>query len=130
MMKYLTVVLLLIFAAACNGDMNITAPASQPVPVPVTSMTFVVSGIVTERTATGPQTVAGAQVGLYAYNEGPLDPSGLVMSTQTGPDGRYSIEGTPQVTWMGVHKPEYRAYEARCCSPGSGAIVLNIELLR
>ena len=38
----------LVFAWACNGEMNITAPASQPVPVPVTSVMCAVSGIVTE----------------------------------------------------------------------------------
>jgi hypothetical protein len=91
MFKRGCVVLLLIAAAACGGSplpMTPTSPAPQPAPVPVTSVTFALSGVVTELTATGPQPSAGTQVGLYAYNEGPLDPAGIVVSTQTGPDGR------------------------------------------
>jgi hypothetical protein len=130
MMKYWPIVLLLIFAAACNGGTNILAPTPQPAPVLVASVTIVVSGIVTERTAIGSQPVAGAQVGLYAYNEGPLDPAGLIVSTQTGPDGRYSLQGTPQVSWVGASRSDYRPFEARLYLTDSRAYVFDIELLK
>ena len=88
------VMLLVIAASACSGS-SLTAPAPQPAPVsvPATSVSFALSGIVTERTPNG-------------------------------------VEGTPQVSWVGASKTDYRRYAERCCFPGSGAVVLNIELLR
>jgi hypothetical protein len=75
----------------------------------------------------GLQPIAGAQVGLYAWNEDVLVPEALVASTQTDADGRYSLRGLAdrQVTWVGASKPGYRYYAAGYPFLGSE---LNIEL--
>ena len=126
-------ILWLVAAGACGGTSpNLVAPTPQPLPIPVNSAPFTLSGFVTERTVNGPQPVSGAQVVVFAYNEGglfPVDPDAVIASTQTGPDGHYSLQGTLQVSWIGANKNGYREYDARCCDSRAGAVVYNIDLL-
>jgi hypothetical protein len=65
-------------------------------------------------------------VGLYAWNEDVLDPQALVASTETGPEGRYSVKVSEQATWIGAVKPGYRYFAERIRITGD--VVFDIEL--
>jgi hypothetical protein len=119
------------FAWSCGGPSSLpiapTPAATQPPPVAIpTIATHTIVGMVTDRTASGPRPIVGAVVGLYAWNEDVLDPRALVASTETGPDGRYSVKVAEQATWIGATKQGYRYFAERIRITAD--VVFDIEL--
>ena len=116
LLRCVPIIVSVIVAASCGQSPSTVAPTPTPMPPVVVQpapVTFVASGVVAERTATGLQPVADVEVGLYKWNEDALTPEALLVSTRTGPDGRYTLEGDQEATWIGAAKAGYRYYAER-----------------